>query len=943
MIGLTPARARRLVELDQAEHVGEVGQRQRRHAVGDGRARPRRRCARCRRRSSTRCAGAGGRRSGADIGGVVEVLEFYSVPSCPIPPPMPAAIAIRASASTRPRCAARTSPALRAARGRRASAVAPHPDRARRRPAAGPRAARRRKPQPSNRSRRRPPSTCRVFRCRTGRATPTVARAPAAPSARTPARFPTDGNYRTGWQDGLALCRQEVSASRRAALPAMKPAQSHRVVAARPFASRADLGRSGSAQALPAARLDGRRGVVPVPGRCARARLVRDRARPARLRPERLAAAGLLVSPTTSPISRRCSTRFAPGRSGRRSSATASAATSCCTTPACGRSACARVVSLDGFGIPAEDAGAGARRSSRAWLDALREPPALRALREPRGRRRPAAEEQPAAAARPGAVSRAALGRGAAGRHARGCASDPRHKLPFPTVYRLEEVYAIWRAIAAPVLWVAAADSNIPTVARRAAGGRRRRPNRSPACAGASRTSPNGRLRDVADAGHMLHHDQPAAVARGDRVVPCRRTLNPGGAGVPTMRGNGRGAYAALIAVTLIWGSNWTVMKLALAIADPVVFNIHRTLLAMRRAVRACCSSRRGPLLAAVVARGRRHRASSRRRSTSSRRRWRSSRAAPGARRCWCSRCRSGRCCSRGRCWASGRRGGQWSAIALAFGGPDADRRAVALARRRSRRSSGRCCRASAGRRRPSPPRSSSATRRLDMLNFIAWQMLVGRAAVHCHRRCCTDAPPVAVDAVLPGCWSAMPASSRSRSRGSCCGSRSCAACRPARRSLSMLAIPGDRARDLDASSSAKRRRQRVAGNRADRRRARAARHPRPAGAPGGRIDRHRIAAVTRAAAARRRCPRLHRRPAGSRTVECAFVRGRASIAEPADATGSAMTQASEPDLSRLRIDRALAPVAAPSPPPLGVGRGGRAAGGGRRWLVLRAAARACR
>jgi drug/metabolite transporter (DMT)-like permease len=41
------------------------------------------------------------------------------------------------------------------------------------------------------------------------------------------------------------------------------------------------------------------------------------------------------------------------------------------------------------------------------------------------------------------------------------------------------------------------------------------------------------------------------------------------------------GAYVALVALTLVWGSNWTVMKLALARADPVVFNVHRTWLAV--------------------------------------------------------------------------------------------------------------------------------------------------------------------------------------------------------------------------------------------------------------------------------------------------------------------------------------------------------------------------
>ena len=40
-------------------------------------------------------------------------------------------------------------------------------------------------------------------------------------------------------------------------------------------------------------------------------------------------------------------------------------------------------------------------------------------------------------------------------------------------------------------------------------------------------------------------------------------------------------AYAALALLTLIWGSNWIVMKLALANADPVVFNVQRTWVAV--------------------------------------------------------------------------------------------------------------------------------------------------------------------------------------------------------------------------------------------------------------------------------------------------------------------------------------------------------------------------
>jgi drug/metabolite transporter (DMT)-like permease len=42
-----------------------------------------------------------------------------------------------------------------------------------------------------------------------------------------------------------------------------------------------------------------------------------------------------------------------------------------------------------------------------------------------------------------------------------------------------------------------------------------------------------------------------------------------------------RGAYVALAVLTLIWGSNWLVMKTALASAHPVALNLHRTWLAI--------------------------------------------------------------------------------------------------------------------------------------------------------------------------------------------------------------------------------------------------------------------------------------------------------------------------------------------------------------------------
>jgi drug/metabolite transporter (DMT)-like permease len=41
-----------------------------------------------------------------------------------------------------------------------------------------------------------------------------------------------------------------------------------------------------------------------------------------------------------------------------------------------------------------------------------------------------------------------------------------------------------------------------------------------------------------------------------------------------------RGAYIAVVLLTLLWGTNWIAMKLVLLNADPVVFNVQRTLVA---------------------------------------------------------------------------------------------------------------------------------------------------------------------------------------------------------------------------------------------------------------------------------------------------------------------------------------------------------------------------
>jgi pimeloyl-ACP methyl ester carboxylesterase len=162
------------------------------------------------------------------------------------------------------------------------------------------------------------------------------------------------------------------------------------------------------------------------------------------------------------------------------------------------------VVALDGFGIPAEES-TRAPQKLAAWLDALAHPPVLAPYpnlaavadrlqknnrRLPRDKAEFLAAEWAEALPDGGARLRA----------------DPRHKLPFPSVYRMDEIEATWRDVRAPVLWVGASDSKIPQwlagdgdapaeIARR------------------MRNVPQATFVTVADAGHMLHHDQPRAVA----------------------------------------------------------------------------------------------------------------------------------------------------------------------------------------------------------------------------------------------------------------------------------------------------------------------------------------------------------------------------------------------------------------------------------------------
>lgn len=163
------------------------------------------------------------------------------------------------------------------------------------------------------------------------------------------------------------------------------------------------------------------------------------------------------------------------------------------------------VIALDAFGVPAEPAHR-APAKLRLWLDALRDPPQfapyrnLAAVADRLQKTNPRLPRDKAEFLAPHWAE--VLPDGSARLRA-----DPRHKLPFPTTARIDEMFAIWEAIDVPVLWVKALQSHIASWVAPGADGEAEIARRFAHLR-------HGTLVEVDEAGHMLHHDQPAAVAR---------------------------------------------------------------------------------------------------------------------------------------------------------------------------------------------------------------------------------------------------------------------------------------------------------------------------------------------------------------------------------------------------------------------------------------------
>lgn len=162
----------------------------------------------------------------------------------------------------------------------------------------------------------------------------------------------------------------------------------------------------------------------------------------------------------------------------------------------------ARLISLEGFGLARTQPGDALPRL-RKWLDELDGTPRFRdydsfaAFTARLRRDNPRLDD-----ARALAVAQAWARETADGRveplH------DPRHKRVNPVLFRLEELLACWRECTAPTLWVFARDS-------KGSGYLSDTPEQL-----AERKSAFRDYREawIEDAGHMMHHDQPEAVAR---------------------------------------------------------------------------------------------------------------------------------------------------------------------------------------------------------------------------------------------------------------------------------------------------------------------------------------------------------------------------------------------------------------------------------------------
>ncbi len=162
-----------------------------------------------------------------------------------------------------------------------------------------------------------------------------------------------------------------------------------------------------------------------------------------------------------------------------------------------------RLVNLEGFGQPASEPRHAPRRLVQ-WLDELKQPQALRsydsvaAVAERLMKNNPLLTADKAAWLAPHWAAAGADGRWR-------ILGDPAHKRVNPVLYRVPEVLETWKLISAPMLW---AEGDLTDVSKWWG-------TRYPRSEFLERLTVVPQVQQVvlSPCGHMLHHDQPEALA----------------------------------------------------------------------------------------------------------------------------------------------------------------------------------------------------------------------------------------------------------------------------------------------------------------------------------------------------------------------------------------------------------------------------------------------
>jgi pimeloyl-ACP methyl ester carboxylesterase len=168
------------------------------------------------------------------------------------------------------------------------------------------------------------------------------------------------------------------------------------------------------------------------------------------------------------------------------------------------------LVSLEGFGLPRAKPEWAPKRFAQ-WLDEMRAPPTMKAYASLDDVVRRLRKNNPRLAETRARYLAEHWSRpdGQGGYEILG---DPAHKRVNPILYRVEEVLACWEQITAPVLWVAAGQTELFDLWTKGDPEKEARLRADHA----ERQTHLKQVRAVTieDAGHMVHHDQPEQCAR---------------------------------------------------------------------------------------------------------------------------------------------------------------------------------------------------------------------------------------------------------------------------------------------------------------------------------------------------------------------------------------------------------------------------------------------